>query len=68
MKGAVSALEKAMTLAPGSGFREDALARVVTAHARSGNQAGCKRAKQRYLESYPRGVHRHAVLDQCGSR
>lgn len=66
MKGAISALERAMTLAPGSGFREDALARVVTAYARSGNQAGCKRAKDRYLKSYPRGVHREAVLDQCG--
>lgn len=68
MKGAVSALEKAMTLAPGSGFREDALARVVTAHARSGNQTACQRAKQRYLKSYPRGVHRQAVLDQCSRR
>ena len=67
MKGAIVAFEKAMALAPGSGFREDALARVVTAHARSGNQAGCKQAKQRYLASYPRGIHRQAVLDQCGA-
>jgi transmembrane sensor len=66
MRGAISALERAMTLAPGSGFREDALARVVTANARSGNQAGCKRAKERYLKSYPEGVHREAVLEQCG--
>jgi len=66
LKGAISALEKAMALAPGSGFREDALARVVTAHARSGNLAECKRAKERYLKSYPRGVHREAVLGQCG--
>jgi TolA-binding protein len=66
MKGAISALEKAMALAPGSSFREDALARVVTAHARSGNLAECKRAKERYLRSYPRGGHREAVLEQCG--
>ena len=66
MKGAISALEKAMALAPGSGFREDALARVVTAHARSGNLTECKRARERYLKSYPRGVHREAVLEQCG--
>lgn len=66
MKGAISAFERAMALAPGSGFREDALARVVTAHARSGNLAECKRAKERYLKSYPRGVHREAVLEQCG--
>jgi len=66
MKGAISALERAMALAPGSGFREDALARVVTAHARSGNLTECKRARERYLKSYPRGVHREAVLEQCG--
>ncbi len=64
-KGAIAALEKAMALAPGSGFREDALARVVTAQARSGNRAGCIRARERYLKSYPKGVHRQAVLDQC---
>jgi len=66
MKGAIYALERAMALAPGSGFREDALARVVTAHARSGNLTECKRARERYLKSYPRGVHREAVLEQCG--
>ena len=63
--GAIQALERAMTLAPGSGFREDAMARLVTAYARSGNAARCSRARDAYLKRYPEGVHRNTVAKQC---
>lgn len=64
--GAIQALERSMTLAPGSGFREDAMARLVTAYARSGNAARCARARDAYLKRYPQGVHRNTVAKQCG--
>jgi TolA-binding protein len=66
LPGAIQALERAMTLAPGSGFREDAMARVVTAYGRSGNAARCTRARDAYLKRYPEGVHRQTVGKQCG--
>ncbi len=66
LPGAIQALERAVALAPGSGFREDALARLVTSNARAGNTAGCKRARSRYLQSFPQGVHRQKVAAQCG--
>jgi hypothetical protein len=66
LPGAIRALERAVALAPGSGFREDALARLVTSNTRAGNIAGCKQARSRYLQSFPQGVHRQTVLAQCG--
>jgi TolA-binding protein len=66
LPGAIQALERAMTLAPGSGFREDAMARLVTAYGRSGNNARCTRARDAYLKRYPEGVHRQTVAKQCG--
>ncbi len=64
--GAIQALERAMKLAPGSGFREDAMARLVTAYGRSGNAARCTTARDAYLKHYPEGVHRNTVAKQCG--
>jgi transmembrane sensor len=66
LAGAVQALERAMKLAPGSGFREDAMARLVTAYGRSGNAARCTAARDAYLKRYPEGVHRNTVAQQCG--
>ena len=66
LSGAIQALEQAMKLAPGSGFREDAMARLVTAYARSGDGGRCTRARDAYLKRYPEGVHRNTVAKQCG--
>jgi transmembrane sensor len=66
--GAVSALERAVALNVGPSFREDALARLVTAYAAQGDSAACTRARDRYLSSYPAGVHASAVAGRCGSR
>jgi TolA-binding protein len=64
LRGAVSALERASTSAPG--FREDALARLVRAYASLGDSARCERTAKTYLASYPNGVHAGAVRNACG--
>lgn len=66
LPGAVAALGRAVTLAPGPGFREDALARLVRAHDALGNSQGCAAAQKQYLGSYPNGVHAAAVRKACG--
>ena len=50
------------------GVLEDALARLVSAYAAQGNFSACSRARDRYLASYPAGVHAAAVATRCGSR
>lgn len=64
--GAISALQKAVTLAPAAGFREDAMARLVEAYAAAGAPERCRSARDAYLKSYPSGVHATAVARQCG--
>jgi len=65
--GAVAALERAVAMQVGPTFREDALARLVTVYASQGNFGACRRARDRYLSSYPDGVHAAAVTTRCGS-
>jgi hypothetical protein len=67
-QGAIVALERAVTLNIGPTFREDALARLVSVYAAQGNFAACGRARDRYLSSYPAGIHAGAVASRCGSR
>lgn len=66
--GAISALQKAVALAPGAGFREDAMARLVDAYAAAGALDRCRAAQAAYLKSYPNGVHATAVSRQCGAK
>lgn len=68
LNGAVQALERAVQLAPGSGFREDAMARLVTAYAAGGRGADCRRSRDAYLSAFPVGVHRDAVSRGCGAQ
>lgn len=65
--GAIVALERAVALQVGPTFREDALARLVSVYAAQGNFGACERARDRYLSSYPGGVHAGAVKTRCGS-
>ena len=67
LAGAVQALERAVQLAPGSGFREDAMARLVTAYAASSRSSECARARDAYLAAFPAGVHRDSVTRGCGT-
>lgn len=66
--GAITALERALASNLGPSFREDALARLVSVYAAQGNYAACGRARDRYLASYPTGVHAAAVATRCGVR
>jgi transmembrane sensor len=66
--GAVQAFERAVQLAPGSGFREDAMARLVTAYAATGRSSDCVRSRDAYLAAFPAGVHRDAVAKGCTER
>lgn len=66
--GAITALERALASNLGPSFREDALARLVSVYAAQGNYAACGRARDRYLASYPAGVHAAAVATRCGTR
>jgi transmembrane sensor len=66
--GAIHALQRAVALAPGAGFREDAMARLVDAYAAAGARERCRSAQSAYLESYPTGVRASAVARRCGPR
>ncbi len=66
VNGAIHALHRAVGLAPGSSFREDALARLVQAYSTMGDPVRCERAQKTYLETYPSGVHVGAVKKACG--
>jgi transmembrane sensor len=65
MSGAVTALKRAVAMAPGSGFREDAMARLVQAYAALGAKASCRSARDAYLKAYPKGVHLATVSRKC---
>jgi tetratricopeptide (TPR) repeat protein len=66
--GAIQALQKAVMMAPGAGFREDAMARLVDAYTRAGATDRCRSAQRAYLSSYPNGVHATAVSRACGGK
>jgi transmembrane sensor len=66
LPGAVEALSAAIRIAPGGGFREDAMARVVQAYDVMGAAQACVRARDRYLASYPGGAQAAAIRARCG--
>jgi tetratricopeptide (TPR) repeat protein len=66
-RGAVQAFRRAIKLAPGAGFREDAMARLVDAYARLGERVACRSARDAYLAEFPSGVHRGSVALKCGA-
>src|SRR6478736_1836851 len=51
LTGAIAALERAVAMNLGPGFREDALARLVSAYASQGNVAACQCARDRYCRA-----------------
>jgi transmembrane sensor len=63
--GAIEALERSLTLAPGASFRQDALARLVSAYDRAGRASACRDSRDRYLREYPDGVHALEVGSLC---
>jgi tetratricopeptide (TPR) repeat protein len=65
MKGAVSALERALSLDARRAFAEDALARLTLAYEALGDTKACNKARERYLARYPEGVHAQYLLGRC---
>jgi len=63
--GAIQALQRAVALAPGAGFREDAMARLVDAYSAAGSMERCRSAQAAYLDAYPSGVRASAVARRC---
>jgi len=64
-RGAAQAFERALLLDSRRSFAEDALARLALAHDAMGDAAGCKRARDRYLATYPNGVHLETLSRRC---
>jgi transmembrane sensor len=62
--GAIAPLTQAAR-GVGGGLGDDALARLVRAHAALGQASACKSARARYLERYPEGVHVERVRMSC---
>jgi transmembrane sensor len=58
---AADAFTRCLTLSPPAAVAEDALARLVEAHARAGRPALARVAAARYMSSYPNGHRRHDV-------
>jgi transmembrane sensor len=65
---AEKALEQAAEGPSGSTVHEDALAKLVALHDTRGEVAACKQARDRYLASYPNGIHVAAVRGSCAPR
>ncbi len=65
LAGAVVSLQRAVRLAPGASFHEDALARLVQATDRLGRRGDCARARDAYLARYPGGIHAGTVAKAC---
>lgn len=67
LKGAIAALNQAVQLAPGANVREDAMARLVDAYHRAGNEDSCASARRAYLTAFPAGVHSATVRLRCAN-
>lgn len=64
-RGAIDALERAAAAGAAASFHEDALARMVVAYDAEGRREACRKARERYLDRYPSGVHAHALRARC---
>jgi tetratricopeptide (TPR) repeat protein len=67
MRGAVTALERALALDDRRAFAEDALARLTLAYEALGDAKGCLKSRERYLARYPEGVHAHYLAARCAA-
>jgi transmembrane sensor len=60
-RASISAFNKALALGIPRSLREDVRARLVEAHARSGDSAGAQRAADAYFDEFPNGRHARAI-------
>lgn len=64
--GAIAPLRRALRERRAS-IREDALARLVRAHADLGHDEACRQRRREYLDTFPDGVHTSTVSRACGA-
>jgi TolA-binding protein len=62
----LTALQRALAVAPQAAFAEDALARVVQLYDQRHDGASCTAAKSRYLSRYPHGTYAASLASLCG--
>jgi TolA-binding protein len=62
-RDAARAFAACLAREPSGSLAEDALAELARAHSRAGERAEAVAAAQRYLSSYPRGVHQRAMRE-----
>jgi len=60
---AAQAFAACLARAPSGSLAEDALAELARAHSRAGERAEAIDAAQRYVSSYPKGVHQRAMRE-----
>ncbi len=65
-RDAAQAFAACLARGPIDSLAEDALAELARADARSGQRADAVAAAQRYLSTYPKGVHTRAMRDLAG--
>lgn len=63
-QGAIRAFERSLRDSS-SPFRQDAMARIVKAHASVGARSPCRRTRDAYLRRYPAGRYRADVESAC---
>jgi TolA-binding protein len=66
LTASLAALDRALKVAPGAAFAEDALARVVQLHDQRHDLDACKVAKAQYLSRYPAGTYAASLASLCG--
>ncbi len=65
MPGALRALKHAVRSAGGASFAGDARARLVRVYDALGQLDACRKAREDYLQRYPRGLHADSVARGC---
>ncbi|HTU63420.1 MAG TPA: FecR domain-containing protein, partial [Polyangiales bacterium] len=65
-RGAIQAFNRSLRVRSAAS-REDALARLAICHNTLHDNHTCRKARQRYLNEYPGGVHATALAALCGS-
>ncbi len=61
----LTALQRALAVAPNAAFAEDALARTVQLYEQRHDVAACNAAKRRYLSRYPQGTYAVSLASLC---
>lgn len=64
-EAAARSLNRALSASPTASFAEDALARLVRAHAQRGDAGACRDTRARYERQYPAGAYAKSLASLC---